>query len=66
MTEMDDKVQCPNCNRKIIPRLSYENGRPVKSWCPLCGGLVENFYLACDVVVSVVCIICVITFYFAF
>lgn len=38
----DERISCPCCNKKIVPRISFSNGRPHKSYCPYCGGLVKN------------------------
>lgn len=40
----EDRVVCSNCQRKIIPRLTFENGEPAASWCTFCGTKVEDFY----------------------
>jgi len=39
----DDRIQCPNCNKKIVPRLVTYRGNPDKSLCPYCGAVVKDF-----------------------
>ena len=39
----DDRVTCPHCNRKMVPRIYYLNHAPYKSNCPFCGGQIEKF-----------------------
>lgn len=39
----DDRVICPNCQRRVVPRLTFENQVPRASWCPMCGKKVEDF-----------------------
>ena len=67
MTKIDDKIQCPNCKRRIVPRLTFYEGTPYKSWCPICGGLVESFCNFGGIWSSVVFLIVVfaIIFYYA-
>ncbi|APC95235.1 cold shock domain-containing protein [Francisella tularensis subsp. novicida] len=48
----DERETCPHCNKKIVPRMSFYNGKPNKSYCPFCGGLVKNFS-ACFIATSV-------------
>ena len=38
-----DGVVCRNCGRCVTPRVSFQNGRPYKSWCPFCGAEIEDF-----------------------
>lgn len=40
----DSRIKCPNCGKKIMPRMSFSNNMPVASYCPLCGGMVKMFY----------------------
>lgn len=39
----DDRVSCPNCRKKIVPRIIAHYGEPSKSVCPYCAHTVENF-----------------------
>ena len=39
----DDRITCPHCNRKMVPRIYYLNHSPYKSNCPFCGKEVERF-----------------------
>ena len=40
----DGRVSCPNCSRPIVPRMTFWDGRPYKSYCTFCGGMIRNFY----------------------
>lgn len=39
----DDRVSCPHCNRKMVPRVNFYRGQPEASYCPYCGGKVKSF-----------------------
>jgi len=39
----DDRIQCPKCNKKIVPRLVTYRGSADRSLCPYCGALVKDF-----------------------
>ncbi|SFS31310.1 'Cold-shock' DNA-binding domain-containing protein [Succinivibrio dextrinosolvens] len=39
----DDRITCPNCGRKIVPRLVTNQGQAEKSLCPYCGAKVKTF-----------------------
>jgi cold shock protein len=39
----DDRIKCPSCDKKIIPRLITYQGEPEKSVCPFCGATVRIF-----------------------
>jgi hypothetical protein len=54
---------CPNCQNKIVPRLTFENGEPRASWCPLCGKKVDDFFDTSVVSLAVVVVICVVCFF---
>ncbi|WP_418356979.1 cold-shock protein [Shewanella basaltis] len=41
--QVDDRVNCPSCNKKIVPRMITYQGNPQKSICPYCAALVKNF-----------------------
>ena len=40
----DDRITCPHCGRKIIPRLVTYSGAPEQSLCPYCGNRIEIFF----------------------
>ena len=39
----DSFVVCNNCNKKIVPRIVFENGTPMRSICPYCGSTYKVF-----------------------
>lgn len=39
----DQRVTCPKCHKKVVPRLSMQDGVPAASFCPFCGGLIKDF-----------------------
>ena len=39
----DDRVICPGCGKKIVPRITTFKGTPVNSLCPYCGVEVKKF-----------------------
>ncbi len=39
----DDRITCPNCQKKIVPRLVTYRGDAEKSLCPYCGTIIEKF-----------------------
>ncbi|MDX9814668.1 MAG: cold shock domain-containing protein [Sulfurimonadaceae bacterium] len=39
----DDRVTCPGCDRKIVPRLVIVRGAPSYSMCPYCGCKIRKF-----------------------
>ncbi len=41
--QSDDRIACPSCGKKIVPRLITYRGEPQKSVCPYCGGTVNDF-----------------------
>lgn len=42
-TQTDDRVQCPNCKKKIVPRIVFDYGEPHHSICPYCASKVKQF-----------------------
>jgi cold shock CspA family protein len=40
---IDDRVNCPSCNKKIVPRMITHKGNPEKSVCPYCAATVSTF-----------------------
>jgi len=41
--ETDDRVVCPHCGKKMIPRIITYRGSLEKSVCPFCGGTYQEF-----------------------
>ena len=39
----DDRVICPGCGKKIVPRLVLYQGSPQKSLCPYCACVIKSF-----------------------
>lgn len=39
----DDRINCPNCNKKIVPRMITYKGEPEKSVCPYCATTIQKF-----------------------
>lgn len=39
----DDRIVCPSCTKKIIPRIQYLNNAPYASHCPYCGVMIKKF-----------------------
>ena len=39
----DSRVVCPQCGKKIVPRLIIRDGRPRRSVCPYCAGEIKDF-----------------------
>lgn len=39
----DEREQCQHCGKLMMPRISFQNGSPYKSFCPFCGGLHKKF-----------------------
>ena len=39
----DDRINCPNCNKRIVPRMILSRGAPYKSVCPYCAAMVKKF-----------------------
>ncbi|MFM2664798.1 cold shock domain-containing protein [Vibrio sp. CyArs1] len=56
----DDRINCPSCDKKIVPRMITYRGEPDKSVCPYCAATVKNFrsnimgYIVLGVLVLVV------------
>lgn len=40
---IDYRVNCPACNKKIVPRMITYRGRAQKSICPYCAATVKTF-----------------------
>lgn len=39
----DERIECPHCGRKVVPRISFFYGTPEASYCPYCAGLITDF-----------------------
>lgn len=39
----DDRINCPSCSKKIVPRMITYRGEPEKSVCPYCAATVKKF-----------------------
>lgn len=39
----DDRINCPSCGKKIVPRMITYRGKPEKSVCPYCAATVRQF-----------------------
>ncbi len=60
----EDRVVCSNCQRKIIPRLTFENGQPAASWCTFCGSKVDDFYYGWEFGVALMILTGVVIYWF--
>ncbi|MDP3266276.1 MAG: cold shock domain-containing protein [Sulfuricurvum sp.] len=49
----DDRVLCPSCSKKIVPRMITFRGKPDKSVCPYCAATVKNFREGCFIATAV-------------
>lgn len=39
----DDRIVCPGCGKKIVPRMITFKGTPSQSVCPFCAAQIKNF-----------------------
>lgn len=39
----DNRVECPHCHKKVLPRIVTHYGRADRSLCPFCGNVVAEF-----------------------
>ncbi len=39
----NDRVICPSCGKRMVPRLVFWQGAPQYSLCPFCGGDIQSF-----------------------
>lgn len=39
----ESRVQCPHCDKMMVPRIWLVNGKPSKSYCPFCGEMYIDF-----------------------
>jgi len=49
----DDRVSCPSCGKKIVPRMITYRGQPQKSVCPYCATTVKEFSSNCYIATAV-------------
>ncbi|MCH8479713.1 MAG: cold shock domain-containing protein, partial [Wenzhouxiangella sp.] len=40
----DDRISCPSCGKRIVPRIITNQGAPQKSVCPYCAATVKRFW----------------------
>jgi cold shock protein len=40
----DDRIACPHCTKRIVPRIVIARGVLTHSVCPFCGGQIKQFY----------------------
>ncbi|MDD2368630.1 MAG: hypothetical protein PHQ90_04950, partial [Sulfuricurvum sp.] len=38
-----DRINCPSCGKKIVPRMVTNQGQPDKTLCPYCGTVIKKF-----------------------
>ena len=53
----DNRVECPHCHKKIMPRLVTHYGRANRSLCPLCGSVVAEFVQTYSTKLIVACLV---------
>jgi len=63
----DDRVICPHCDKKIVPKLSTHAGVAISSLCPYCGGIVKQFVsnkmpLGFKILVTIILTLLIISF----
>ena len=39
----DHRETCPHCEKKMVPRINFYQGKPQASYCPFCGGKIKDF-----------------------
>lgn len=49
----DDRVICPDCDKKIVPRVITDRGTPMRSICPYCATEIVKFYKGCFIATAV-------------
>lgn len=40
---LDDRIICPGCNKKIVPRMVTYRGEADKTLCPYCATVIKSF-----------------------
>lgn len=58
----DDRISCPGCDKKIVPRIVFDHGRATHSVCPFCATTVKQF--SSDFVIWIVIGILMLAFLF--
>lgn len=55
----DDRINCPGCGKKIVPRIITHQGSPQKSVCPYCAATVKEFgfNIAAYIVIAIIVIV---------
>ena len=38
----DDRVACPHCGKRCVPRIQFYRGNPCATLCPYCGGVIKQ------------------------
>jgi len=41
----DDRIDCPKCNKRIVPRMIFKDGNPSRTVCPFCATQITSFGL---------------------
>lgn len=36
-------IQCGSCGSFVVPRVHLSYGNPMASFCPICGGMIQDF-----------------------
>lgn len=49
----DDRISCPGCGKKIVPRIITYRGEPQQSVCPYCAATVKTFAGDCFIATAV-------------
>ncbi|MCW8876126.1 MAG: hypothetical protein OQK04_15965 [Kangiellaceae bacterium] len=49
-----NRIKCQNCSKDMVPRMSFRDGEPYKSFCPFCGEEVEAFSVDLDILILLV------------
>lgn len=61
----DDRIVCPSCGRKIVPRMIFEHRKPSYSVCSFCGKTVRRFqspiYASIPAIIFIILVFAMIT-----
>ena len=52
-TKNDDRIICPSCRKKIVPRIVTYAGNPTHSLCPYCASTVKDVITCCFIASTV-------------
>ncbi|MDD9200871.1 cold-shock protein, partial [Aliivibrio sp. S2MY1] len=55
--QTDDRINCPSCKKKIVPRMITYKGEPDKSVCPYCAATVSTFGNSFSFYITVIAVI---------